>query len=440
MRNFIFVLLYCVSVIAADLKISQLPLGSGSAVGVNDSFPYVQASNSITKRLTIYDIVNVPLFVNTYAPKANPTFTGVVTAPSFVGPLTGNASTATALAENPTDCSSGQFANAIAANGNLTCATINVSSDITGAVPIANGGTGQTTRQAAINALTLPISNNTVLRSNGTNASFSSVVLNTDVSGTLPIENGGTGQTSFSSGYIKSNGSALSSSSTVASSDISGVIAIANGGTNSTATPTSGGVGYGTGSALAYTSAGTSGQFLKSAGTSAPSFASIVSSDITGVFPISNGGTNNGSLAVTAGGVIYTDGTKLVNVGAGTSGQFLKSNGASAPSWATGGGTYPTSGDVVTYSAILTCSASSSITTNNGLVSSIGNRGATGCTVTINSGLFAAAPACSVTRAGAQALTGYTATSATSIDIYATNSGNTFIDFVGGVVCSGIKP
>jgi len=50
---------------------------------------------------------------------------------------------------------------------------------------------------------------------------------------------------------------------------------------------------------------------------------------------ISRGGTNNGSLAVTAGGVVYTDGTKLVNVGAGTSGQVLTSAGASAPTWAT---------------------------------------------------------------------------------------------------------
>ena len=55
-----------------------------------------------------------------------------------------------------------------------------------------------------------------------------------------------------------------------------------------------------------------------------------------GVNGIAGGGTNNGSLAVTAGGVIYTDGSKLVNVGAGSSGQFLKSQGASAPVWSSG--------------------------------------------------------------------------------------------------------
>jgi hypothetical protein len=42
---------------------------------------------------------------------------------TFSGNFLGNATTATALAANPTDCSAGQFANAIAANGNLTCAT-----------------------------------------------------------------------------------------------------------------------------------------------------------------------------------------------------------------------------------------------------------------------------------------------------------------------------
>ena len=56
---------------------------------------------------------------------------------------------------------------------------------------------------------------------------------------------------------------------------------------------------------------------------------------ITGVNAIAQGGTNNGSLAVTAGGTLYTDGTKVVNVGAGTTGQYLKSNGASAPTWST---------------------------------------------------------------------------------------------------------
>ncbi|HPD45163.1 MAG TPA: hypothetical protein PK131_03220, partial [Candidatus Woesebacteria bacterium] len=38
-------------------------------------------------------------------------------------------------------------------------------------------------------------------------------------------------------------------------------------------------------------------------------------------------------LAVTNGGVIYTNGTKLANTGVGSSGQYLMSNGAGAPVW-----------------------------------------------------------------------------------------------------------
>ena len=49
-------------------------------------------------------------------------------------------------------------------------------------------------------------------------------------------------------------------------------LAIARGGTNSNATPTQGGIAYGTGSAYAFTSAGTSGYLLTSNGTSAPAW------------------------------------------------------------------------------------------------------------------------------------------------------------------------
>ena len=54
-----------------------------------------------------------------------------------------------------------------------------------------------------------------------------------------------------------------------------GVIPVTYGGTNSTATPTNGGVVYGTGTAMAVTAAGTSGQVLQSNGASAPTWASL---------------------------------------------------------------------------------------------------------------------------------------------------------------------
>jgi hypothetical protein len=56
---------------------------------------------------------------------------------------------------------------------------------------------------------------------------------------------------------------------------VTGTLPIANGGTNSTSTPTAGGATYGTGSAFAFTSAGTAGQVLLSNGASAPAWSDI---------------------------------------------------------------------------------------------------------------------------------------------------------------------
>ena len=109
-------------------------------------------------------------------------------------------------------------------------------------------------------------------------------------------------------------------------SSSAGPLAVANGGTGSSTALTQWGVKYAsTTTAEATTAAGTLGFPLVSNATAAPTFQ---------VLGLVGGGTNNTALSATAGGVIYTDGTKLVNVGAGTSGQFLKSNGAAAPAWA----------------------------------------------------------------------------------------------------------
>ena len=97
------------------------------------------------------------------------------------------------------------------------------SADITGTLPIANGGTGQTTRQAAMNALAGTQTANRVLRSNGTDTTLSQVALTTDVTGTLPVANGGTGATTFTSGaLLKGNGT--SAVSDASASDITTAI------------------------------------------------------------------------------------------------------------------------------------------------------------------------------------------------------------------------
>jgi hypothetical protein len=99
----------------------------------------------------------------------NPTF-GTVTAA-----LSGNASTATALAANPTDCSAGQFATTIAASGNLTCAQP-AFTDISGTASSAQ--IPNNAANTSGNAATA-----TALAANGTNCGAGNYALGVDASG-----------------------------------------------------------------------------------------------------------------------------------------------------------------------------------------------------------------------------------------------------------------
>lgn len=64
---------------------------------------------------------------------------------------------------------------------------------------------------------------------------------------------------------------------------VTGVLPVANGGTNATATPSAGAVAYGSGTSYAFTAVGTAGQFLSSTGAAAPAWSAIPS-------PIGNDG------------------------------------------------------------------------------------------------------------------------------------------------------
>lgn len=83
--------------------------------------------------------------------------------------------------------------------------------------------------------------------------------------------------------YANASGSIYvnQSNAYVVSNGIIGTVAIANGGTNGTATPTAGAVPYGTGTAYAFTTAGTSGQVLTSNGASAPTWANLAYATVT---------------------------------------------------------------------------------------------------------------------------------------------------------------
>ncbi len=124
------------------------------------------------------------------------------------------------------------------------------------------------------------------------------------VAGTLNAVNGGTGLATFAIGDLlyASTTTALSRLATAAAGNVlisgttptwgkvgltthvSGTLPIASGGTNGSATPTAGAVPYGTGTAFAFTAAGTAGQALVSNGTSAPLFAELTLENLPGAW------------------------------------------------------------------------------------------------------------------------------------------------------------
>lgn len=95
---------------------------------------------------------------------------------------------------------------------------------------------------------------------------------------------------------------------------VNGTLPIARGGTNGTATPTAGAVPYGTGTAYAFTSAGTTGQVLTSAGAGAPTWSSVSGIAVTSI----NFGTTGLTPATATNGAVTVAGTlALANGGTG---------------------------------------------------------------------------------------------------------------------------
>lgn len=101
--------------------ISVLYGSSANTAAQGDTAVSFTGSGNLTG--TVSGTAGGGITTNTLNVVSNPSFTSV-TATTFTGTLTGNATTATALQSNPSDCSANQFASAIDANGNLSCAAI----------------------------------------------------------------------------------------------------------------------------------------------------------------------------------------------------------------------------------------------------------------------------------------------------------------------------
>lgn len=106
------------------------------------------------------------------------------------------------------------------------------------------------------------------------------------------------------------------------------------GGTNKNATASAGSVVYSDADSFELSSVGTAGQYLQSNGASAPSWSSVSVNDagFSGVLSLGKGGTSK-SLTANNGAIAYSDADSFELLAPGTSGQILQSNGAAAPSF-----------------------------------------------------------------------------------------------------------
>jgi hypothetical protein len=206
---------------------------------------------------------------------------------------------------------------------------------VTGTLPVANGGTGQTTAAAAITALTGSQTNAYYLRSNGTNATLSALAA-ADLTGTVAIASGGSGQTTAqaamnafagavtSGSYLRGNGTnvvmntiqaadvpTLNQNTTGTAANVTGTVAIANGGTGQTTAAAA---------ITALTGTQTSAYYLRSNGTNSV-LAALAAADLTGTLAVANGGTGVTTSTGSGSNVLSTSPTLVTPIlGTPTSG------------------------------------------------------------------------------------------------------------------------
>jgi hypothetical protein len=192
----------------------------------------------------------------------------------------------------------------LSADVDVTLSTTNGSTNQARNAVILWTATGTTTRY-----ITAPAQSKAYIVINQTGGSQSIVIRGSGPTTGVTVTAGNKALVAWNgSDFVKITGGPIN----LASSDVTGVLPIANGGTNSTATPTAGGAGYGTGTAHAYTAAGTSGQVLTSNGSGAPTWQNPTGAIGPLVY---NTTTVNTNLTVPTGQNAFTVGPVTVSTG-----------------------------------------------------------------------------------------------------------------------------
>ena len=199
-----------------------------------------------------------------------------------------------------------------------------------GIVPVASGGTGLST---------IP-TNGQLLIGNGTGYTLNTLGVGAGISvtngiGTITLANtgvlsniagtgisvsGATGNVTIANtGVLSFSGGTTGltpSTATTGAVTLAGTLVIANGGTNGSAAPTAGAVAYGTGTAYAFTAAGTAGQVLTSNGAGVPTWTTNAGGDVTG--PASSTDNAIARFDGTTGKLIQNSVTTIDDTGAAT--------------------------------------------------------------------------------------------------------------------------
>ena len=298
----------------ANQKISELPAASTPLAGT-EVLPIVQGGVTVkvsAANVTAGRAVSASSLTLSTALAVSSGGTGQTTYTNgqlLIGNTTGNTLTKATLTAG-TNVSITNGAGAV---------TINATDQFVGTVTSV-GGTG------TVNGITLTgtVTTSGSLTLGGT---LSGVSLTSQVSGTLPVANGGTGQTSYTDGQLligNTTGNTLTKTTLTAGSGIT----ITNGAGSITIDATGGGTvtsvgGTGTVNGITLTGTVTSTGNLTLGGTLS---GVSLTTQVSDTLPVANGGT--GATTLTANNVLLGNGTSAVQVVApGSSGNVLTSNG-----------------------------------------------------------------------------------------------------------------